>query len=425
MNCNLKKYCKNSIKPERKTKLNLSKISSSLKTFYPKIDRWALWLVILLVLLMEAYFFLKWGRVADGFWKFRNFLPFDSHWYHKIVVDGYQFSTDPKVQSNVAFFPIYPLLIKGTHFLTGFSYIICQYLVSFLSSLGSLILLFYVSSHFFNRVAAFFSCLFFLLYPPSFFLLAGYTESTFLFFIFAAILAYQKNLTFLAFLLAGLSTGTRSAGAFFSFALVLHYIFIHRPPFTPFSVPKWLSLTGKVIGYSLLSLSGILLYMSYLYAKFDDPVAFMTTLQAWGYQPPSMVNTLTFYHAFDQIMVRYSSIFKTLFRLPAYHVPFLSSLLILGNLFLLFFIRSFKLPWYLLVYGFIALLYPIYATSGVKESWLAMGSIGRYQLQTVFPFLILGQFAYRHPLAVPLLSISFFLIYRKLIALFFNLMWAG
>lgn len=64
---------------------------------------------------------------------------FDGRWYRQIAVEGYSY--DPNRRSNVAFFPVYPLLARGVIWLTGLRAEAALLVVSNLSLLVALWLL--------------------------------------------------------------------------------------------------------------------------------------------------------------------------------------------------------------------------------------------------------------------------------------------
>ena len=100
----------------------------------------------------------------------------DAVWYLSIAERGYWF--DPHGPSNVAFFPLLPLLIKGVALLTG-NVVVAGLLVSNLAALGAILALWRWVRAEAGPVAAEQAVLWLLVYPFSFFFHSIYAESLF------------------------------------------------------------------------------------------------------------------------------------------------------------------------------------------------------------------------------------------------------
>ncbi|MEI8097074.1 MAG: hypothetical protein WCG73_03135, partial [Candidatus Moraniibacteriota bacterium] len=117
----------------------------------------------------------------------------DSYWYLDIVQNGYYLKTDNTL-SNVAFFPLYPTLIKilGTIFLGNFV------LAGWFLSMGFLVA---AVAYFYKLVEEFhpdiepqWPILLMLIFPTAFFFNIVYTESLFLFLTIGCFYyAFRKN----------------------------------------------------------------------------------------------------------------------------------------------------------------------------------------------------------------------------------------
>lgn len=193
----------------------------------------------------------------------------------------------------VAFFPLYPLLIRLTGALTG-------NLVTagiWVSNLSLLIALFYlyalVKQEYDDRTAG--RTIFYLAAAPSaFFFSAVYTESTFLLFI-AAGFYYARNRRWLLAGLAGaLASATRPQGVLLAVFILLEAIWQQGFRFfpKPWSLKaQWETLKADARllprawrGYlaAILSTLGLLAYMGFLYFKFGDPLWFLHVQSEWG-----------------------------------------------------------------------------------------------------------------------------------------------
>lgn len=130
----------------------------------------------------------------------------DGSRYLRIAKEGYS------EQSQYAFFPLFPLLVKTLHFLIPIDYFYLAVGINFISSF----LLFQIFYKFlinqFSEVVAKKVIFAVLLFPTSFYLLLPYSESIFFFLVIGSFYLMLQKKWFLAALLSGLATGTRPVG---------------------------------------------------------------------------------------------------------------------------------------------------------------------------------------------------------------------
>ena len=112
---------------------------------------------------------------------------FDTNWYLKIAQLGYT-----ENDGSTAFFPLYPVLVKFVSLLTG-DYLIAALLVANAAFLGALVLFHKLAEGYFEAGVVRRSLLYLVLFPTSFFFLAAYSESLFLFLVLAALLAAKRR----------------------------------------------------------------------------------------------------------------------------------------------------------------------------------------------------------------------------------------
>jgi hypothetical protein len=135
------------------------------------------------------------------------FHRFDAAYYLTIASHGYP-ATAP---SHLAFFPLYPALIRALGFLTG-SNVIAGLVISSASFALALVLLHRLTELELGSRAADATVLLLAFAPLSFFFSAIYTESLFLLLSVGAVLAARRERWALAGLLAALATLTRPTG---------------------------------------------------------------------------------------------------------------------------------------------------------------------------------------------------------------------
>jgi Gpi18-like mannosyltransferase len=131
---------------------------------------------------------------------------YDSGWYYSIFLRGYYLNGDlANAQSNVAFFPLYPAIIKGLSLLMGpplntrTRFLYLGILVSNALFVLALILLHdWVRSEWKDRELARRAVFFLLIFPTSFYFSCVYTEATNLFFLLLSVVLGSRGKWWLA-----------------------------------------------------------------------------------------------------------------------------------------------------------------------------------------------------------------------------------
>jgi hypothetical protein len=156
----------------------------------------------------------------------------DSGWYSSIVSDGYTLRGDiDTVQSNIAFFPLYPYIVKFLFQIlpdqlhTLETILLLGVIVSNIFFLGALIvfykLVISIVKH--QRIAKR-AVLYLLLFPTSFFFSCFYTEATYLFFSIATFYAAAKQRWAIASILGYFVALSRPLGVLILIPLILDYL---------------------------------------------------------------------------------------------------------------------------------------------------------------------------------------------------------
>ena len=210
---------------------------------------------------------------GEGFYRIHPENPildaaarWDSGFYLEIANAGYRFSLGEI--SNVAFFPLYPLLIAFLTPLVGDT-VLAGVLLSHLCFLVALFFLERLTRQELGDVASRAAVLGLCCFPTSFFFSAVYTESLFVLSVLACFyFVQQKNLP-LASLFALLASSTRFIGLVLCLVLLLEF-------WRGTSRAKWLWFAAPLLGP--LSYVGFLLHL------FDDPIAFWTVQPNFGRQ---------------------------------------------------------------------------------------------------------------------------------------------
>src|SRR5262245_9038004 len=189
-------------------------------------------------------------------------VRWDASWYTSIVERGYSF--DPQGPSNVAFFPLFPLLIKGVTLVLG-NVVVAGLLVANLAALGAVLALWRWVRAEAGPAEADQAALWLLVYPFSMFLHTIYAESLFFLLAVLALDANSRGHRLAAGLWSGLAAATRPMGILLMPALLWEL---------------WRTRDGlgrlrcRDVVAALLPAAGIGAYMAYLWIAVGDPWAF-------------------------------------------------------------------------------------------------------------------------------------------------------
>ncbi len=218
----------------------------------------------------------------------------DAVWYLGIAESGYPSADSPRV----AFFPLYPLLTRGTAELGGGSggaLLLAGYAVSLAALLGALVLLYRLAALELGRRLAAPTLLLLCVFPASLFLGAPYSESLFLLASVGAFYAARTGHWAWAGAAAAAASGTRSAGVLLLLPLVLIYLYGPRkrrngavPAGRPAAGGGWLAALRPTYsvrpdaGWLLLAPVGLIAYVAYLGFAHGDALAFTSAQEYWG-----------------------------------------------------------------------------------------------------------------------------------------------
>lgn len=131
----------------------------------------------------------------------------DLGWFLRIAAEGY--SPD---NPSAAFFPLYPLMIRGVAALPGIDVFMAAHLVSNTALVGALLLLHRLTAAEFGEQRARLTVLLVCVFPTGFFLFAPYTESLFLLLAVGCLYSARRGAWAAAALCGAAASGTRSVG---------------------------------------------------------------------------------------------------------------------------------------------------------------------------------------------------------------------
>ncbi len=249
-----------------------------------------------------------------------GFGGFDGVHYLRIAQNGYNAAYTP------AFFPVFPLLVRlFTNFIPKNPildlslYVDPAYFYTglILSNAFFLIALYLIYKLFrldYDQKVSWFSLIFLLLFPTSFYLGSIYTEPLFL--LLSALVLYEsrKRNFLLAGIFCGIASATRIIGVLLA-PVILIELFLAIKNGNIFLKSK--QFIFSVIGLGL-SVAGMASYMFYLWRNFKDPLYFISTQPFFGAERSSTIILL------PQVIYRYIRIFMST---PIYSLQFLNSAL--------------------------------------------------------------------------------------------------
>ena len=155
---------------------------------------------------------------------------FDALWFLRIASFGYLLPDGSPVIGAAAFYPGYPMAIRLFTPLVGGHPLAAGFLVSHLATFGSMVLLYFLTSSEFDERIARRTVLYLAVFPTSFFLLAPYSESLFLFLVLLSLWAARRRRWELAGV-AGIGvSATRNLGVLIALPLAAEAIhqFVER-----------------------------------------------------------------------------------------------------------------------------------------------------------------------------------------------------
>ncbi|HEV8673406.1 MAG TPA: mannosyltransferase family protein [Methylomirabilota bacterium] len=191
-----------------------------------------------------------------------TWVRWDAWWYLNVVERGYWF--DPEGKSNVAFFPLFPLAIKGLTALIG-NQVVAGLLVANAAAVAAVVALWYWVREQAGPVAAERAALWLLVFPFSFFFHTIYAEGLFFLLVTLGFIGAGRRQWLRAGVWGALAAATRPMGVLLFPAFVAGLLRDWRGG----RAPK----RADVVGVLLVPL-GFGLYAGYLGIAFGNPLAF-------------------------------------------------------------------------------------------------------------------------------------------------------
>lgn len=190
-------------------------------------------------------------------------IRWDALWYTGIAAHGYW-------TGALAFFPLYPMLIAGVHFVVRTSFDASAVIVSNLALVLFTVTFYRLVREYFSDSVARRSVWMALLFPTAFFLSAGYTEALFLWLSCATFLAARRQQLWVAGIFGFFAVLTRNEGLFVVIPILWAYYQRQR-----------FKITRDILPILLIPLA-ISLFMFYQWRDFGSALAFLAAQGNWG-----------------------------------------------------------------------------------------------------------------------------------------------
>ncbi len=211
-----------------------------------------------------------------------RFFPFDAVWYGRIATDGYVWNpAQPHVQQDVAFFPLWPLVLRAVAVVAG-DQVAARALVVVIAATTA-----FASVVAFHRLAlrllpagdAQRACFLFALYPGASFLLLSYPTGLMNLLCILALLAIMDGRFWAAAAFSGLVTAAGPLGLGTGMTVCTLAALRTAGGFRWQELPKLLCLC-------VLAVSGLLAFMAWQALTLGDPLAFIKAQEAWAASAP-------------------------------------------------------------------------------------------------------------------------------------------
>jgi hypothetical protein len=208
----------------------------------------------------------------------------DGVWFIRIAADGY-----PAHAESQAFFPLYPLLVRGVALLTGHNYVVAGLVVALACYAGAMVVLFKLAQALLGPRVALWTVVFISVFPTALFFQAVYSESLFLLLTLLSFWWARRARWALAGLAGLLAVLTRSSGVLLVVPLAVIWWeqrrgFALKLPGGPAAGPAAPERRppASSLAWLLLLPAGLAMYMAYLWWAFGDPLLFSSVQAYWG-----------------------------------------------------------------------------------------------------------------------------------------------
>ena len=223
---------------------------------------------------------------ATGHWLSDLWYRWDVQWYLRVATDGYRSFAYEHQHQNLAFFPLYPLLIHMLLLVWPWAPVVAAMLIANCCFAAASYYLYRVVALDFGRPLAQRVVWLLALFPTSLFFFSGYSEGLFLLCLVLCFWHLRLGHWWWAGLWGGMAAATRPLGIILvvPFALVWYQAHVGWRGSSRQQLRMLLHRTRSHI-HTVLAVSsipaGLGAYMGYLWLRFGDPMAFSSSQRQW------------------------------------------------------------------------------------------------------------------------------------------------
>ncbi len=244
--------------------------------------------------------------VVDN-WFLNGWAQYDGKAYLSIVTDGYNRNFNGS--GNTAWFPLYPMLIKGLGVFFGGTpdgYALAGFIISNMLFVIAMFFLFKLVEEELNSKKALRVCTYLLFFPTAFFFSAVYAESLFFLLTVGAFYYANKRMWLWAGIFGFLSSLTRTFGVLLFVPFV--YMYLKDRDF------DFKRINYKILWVCLVPL-GLLVYLSYLWVVFGSPFVFVQ-----GHEQYGRYTSLPWVPLFNSVKILLSALAQNNFFIALYQI---------------------------------------------------------------------------------------------------------
>ncbi len=220
---------------------------------------------------------------------------FDGIHYLWISLHGYGYAQQ-------AFFPLYPAINGAISLIFPFPYINAAILANGLF-ICSIYILYKLANLDYSKRESLWVVILLICFPTAFFFTSTYSESIFLFLCLASFYSSRKQKWLLAGIIAGFASATRVVGIVLVPALLIEWSIQN----------KHLKLNKNII-FIFFGITGLLVYMFYLYNNYGDSLMFVKVQAHFAQERSTSIILL------PQTIWRYIKIFATVNKYNFFHL---------------------------------------------------------------------------------------------------------
>jgi hypothetical protein len=236
---------------------------------------WTWLAAVAMYCLVTAVSWLPFGSAPALDKAYESWHRWDTTWYVIIAELGYGYD-----KRSAAFFPLYPMLVRGADQVLPRGAFEAALVVSALTCYAALVVVHRLARSILGEDPARRAIFYLLAFPTGFYLAAAYNESLFIALSVGSLYAMRRRQWWVAGVLGGFASATRLAGVLL--VLAFGYEYLRQRAFSPRRIRL------DALAVTLMPV-GLLLYALYCWRAFGDPLYFLRMQQNWfrsGFQPP-------------------------------------------------------------------------------------------------------------------------------------------